>query len=42
MPFAIKLQWGRDLAVTETPDRYRPGSTATALQWGRDLAVTET
>ncbi len=37
-----RLQWGRDLAVTETS---KPETTSTAslkLQWGRDLAVTET
>jgi hypothetical protein len=38
------LQWGRDLAVTETchVGVEVPPSRCHQLQWGRDLAVTET
>jgi hypothetical protein len=36
------LQWGRDLAVTETLRREIAWEEYKGLQWGRDLAVTET
>ena len=40
---AAMLQWGRDLAVTETVTRTTlVGGFRLVLQWGRDLAVTET
>ncbi len=39
---ALKLQWGRDLAVTETENAREITRQIVMLQWGRDLAVTET
>ena len=39
----VVLQWGRDLAVTETVlEPSQAASVSQLLQWGRDLAVTET
>jgi len=38
----LRLQWGRDLAVTETQFGAPLGGPQYSLQWGRDLAVTET
>jgi hypothetical protein len=37
-----ELQWGRDLAVTETGWEAVEHAAVCRLQWGRDLAVTET
>ena len=39
----MKLQWGRDLLVTETYQTVKDMiKEHLVLQWGRDLLVTET
>ncbi len=38
----MRLQWGRDLIVAETPASRSCRTTNGRLQWGRDLIVAET
>ena len=40
--YVVRLQWGRDLSVAETPAAANDPAAGAMLQWGRDLSVAET